>query len=435
MYRVWYSTESFADYIIDKTELSRKQIVKKELKESDANNPNEFYRIPDHIRKILYLDCADLIIEKDNDPILCIEETKEAGTGHNVTQRFARIVAAAENRVPVLYIQPEGTIVSRKAFKTVTGKRVPLRDAAGNPIYKSKWDTINPFIFAVMEEVMNIYNMPALFYYYPTDDIKTYYNNAAAAPHFNEKGICHDVNIAKYAACPDSTSPTMQAMFQVINEIIDLTETYGIADSKNRLLSNPKVQKQRSFMKREFAVKARGVEAREMSPATATVTVPTEYILNYLSQYEDSGYKVGELIKSRENTVIYQVDSTFRGDPYAGNLSAIDCLMCRNGITFEDRKNNLFLAFGTIVVDDKNRTIQVVSAKNTSIDHMFDTVKRAESHNLLVKNYKQLKNHEIPRYMMQVRYGSTYSKVKHIRVFSYFADAILFYDGALWRDA
>ena len=44
-------------------------------------------------------------------------------------------------------------------------------------------------------------------------------------------------------------------------------------------------------------------------------------------------------------------------------------------------------------------------------------------------------NHEIPRYYMQVRYGSTFSKVKHIRVFSYFADAILFPDGALWRDA
>jgi len=45
-----------------------------------------------------------------------------------------------------------------------------------------------------------------------------------------------------------------------------------------------------------------------------------------------------------------------------------------------------------------------------------------------------LSNYEIPRYFMQVRYGSTYSKAKHIRVFSYFADAILFPDGSLWRD-
>ena len=55
--------------------------------------------------------------------------------------------------------------------------------------------------------------------------------------------------------------------------------------------------------------------------------------------------------------------------------------------------------------------------------------------NILSKNYNQIANREIPRYYMQVRYGSTYSKVKHIRVFSYFADAILFPDGSLWRDA
>lgn len=36
---------------------------------------------------------------------------------------------------------------------------------------------------------------------------------------------------------------------------------------------------------------------------------------------------------------------------------------------------------------------------------------------------------------MQVRYGSTYLKVKHILKFSYFADAILFPNGFLWRDA
>ena len=50
------------------------------------------------------------------------------------------------------------------------------------------------------------------------------------------------------------------------------------------------------------------------------------------------------------------------------------------------------------------------------------------------EGYDELRNMEIPRYLMQVRYGSTYSKVKHIRVYSYFSDAILFPDGSLWRD-
>ena len=70
-----------------------------------------------------------------------------------------------------------------------------------------------------------------------------------------------------------------------------------------------------------------------------------------------------------------------------------------------------------------------------TFEDFFNDVKNCSRHNLLTKNYDELANKDIPRYLMQVRYGSTYSKVKHIRVFSYFADALLFPDGSLWRDA
>ena len=88
MYRVWYSTESFADYIVDHTCLSTKSPVKCRLYESDASRPKDFHTVPDHIRRILYLDAPDLIVEKDNEPILSIEVTTEAGTGHNAFQRY-----------------------------------------------------------------------------------------------------------------------------------------------------------------------------------------------------------------------------------------------------------------------------------------------------------------------------------------------------------
>lgn len=52
MYRIWYSSESFADYIIDKTVLSvMDDVQKRPLKESDIKAPNEFFKIPDHIEK------------------------------------------------------------------------------------------------------------------------------------------------------------------------------------------------------------------------------------------------------------------------------------------------------------------------------------------------------------------------------------------------
>ena len=73
MYRVWYSTESFADYIIDHTDLSAEKPIKSYMYESDASKPRHFHSMPDHIRRILYLDAPDLIVERNNEPIFSIE--------------------------------------------------------------------------------------------------------------------------------------------------------------------------------------------------------------------------------------------------------------------------------------------------------------------------------------------------------------------------
>ena len=416
MYRVWYSTESFADYIIDHTLLKRNKVAKNKLYESDANNPSRFHSMPDHIRKILYLDAPDLIVEKDNEPIFTVEVTTEAGTGHNAFQRFARIAASVENDVPAFYIYPEGAIITRKGAV-------------------SCWDVINPVIFRALESVMSIYGIPALLYYFPSD-IQNYPNpNANKAPHFGDKGLHYDCNIAAYAACPDSSSVEMIKMFEAINEVIASTETQGVRDGRLALLKKLVIRERRDFMNREYAMKAGSRLPSTMSPVSATTKVSSEYFLNYLKQYESKKYSVGELLKSRENTVFYKVNANFRGDPYPGALAAIDYLLCREGRTFEDRRNNLVLVFGDLSVDDVKKNIVISDVNGSSIQSFFSDVKNSEKHNLLSKDYAELRNAEIPRYFMQVRYGSTYSKIKHIRVYSYFADAILFPDGALWRDA
>lgn len=421
MYRVWYSTESFADYIIDHTALSGKPVIKNRIYESDANNPTRFHTMPDHIRKILYLDAPDLIVEKDNEPVFAIEVTTEAGTGHNAFQRFARIAAAAENSVPAFYIYPEGKLISRTNRKT---------GAAA-----TKWDEINPLIFRALEGVMSVYNIPALLYYFPSDDINAYRSNPAAAPHFADKGLCFDSDIISYSGCPDSTSDSMTDMFAAINEIIDATQTLGVIPARSRLLGNVVIRNKRNQMQAQFVAKADGKSAEQMSPLSAVQTVPTQYLINYLSRYETGGYVLGELLKSRETTALYQINAGFRGDPYPGCLAAIDYLSCRQGLTFEDRRSNLVMVWGRIEVDEVNRTLIIHDDKGSTIEDFFRDVKSCSRNNLLVKDYADLGNNEISRYFIQVRYGSAYSKVKHIRVFSYFADAILFPDGSLWRDA
>ncbi|MBR2176404.1 MAG: hypothetical protein IJ861_05630 [Clostridia bacterium] len=417
-YRIWSSTNGFAEYIVKHTLLSDPNflgsaaIEYKKIYESDANNPKNFHTMPDHIRKILYLDACDLIVEMDNEPILSIEITTEAGTGHNSFQRFARIAASVENDVPAFYIYPEGAIVTRK-------------DA------HPRWDRINPLIFRALDEVMNIYRIPALLYYYPSD-IHDFGDCPEASPNLRQKGLHRD---AEFIDCPDAASESMQNMFLAINRILMITKKYGILPGREKLLRDRIIHDQHIYMQDQYYQKSNGKSYTEMSPLSAVFTVPTEYLINYLSKYTDSNYEVGELIRSRQNTKIYQVNAHFRGDPYPGALSAIDYLVCRTGKTFEDRDYNLVLLFGKLTIDDQHKTIQITDEKNSTINDFINDVKNCSSHNLLTKNYHELKNSEIPRYFMQVRYGSTYSKAKHIRVFSYFADVILFPDGSLWRDA
>ncbi len=409
-YRIWYSTESFADYIIAKTGLSGKTFTKKKMYESDANNATQFHTMPDHIKQILYLDAPDLIVELDSEPIFSIEVSTEAGTGHNVFQRFGRLAASVENNVPAFYIYPEAVIINRTKGNT------------------TKWDSINPLVFRALDNVMSIYKIPALFYYFPSD----YRSHplATSSPNIRSKGLKFDTN-RNFAGSPDSRDSEMKLMFDAINEIINVVETTGVIKGREKLLGKRIVIDRKNFMQTEFAAKGGN---NNMSPLTATIKVPTDYILNYLKTYESSSYKIGELLRSRKETIVYKVDAGFRGDPYPGALAAIDYLLCREGKTFEDREYNLVMAWSDVEVDDKKKTI-ILKGKKGKIKDFVSAVKSSESKNLLTKKYAQLKHSEIPRYYMQVRYGSMFSKVKHIRVFSYFADAILFPDGALWRDA
>lgn len=410
MYRVWYSTETFADYIIESTILSERRVCKAQMCESDASKPKMFHRTPDHIRKILYLDAPDIIVEKNNEPIFSIEISTEAGTGHNSFQRFARIAASAENGVPCIYIYPEGVVVNRQENQ-------------------SGWDTINPQIFKAMESVMSIYQIPVLLFYYPSY-LNSHTNTIQNIPSSSHKGLKQDARI-QYSSCPDSTDSNMENMFKVINTIINAAE----ATSLHSVIKKLEIRQQRQWMQSEYCTKLGNRDERTLSPLSATIEIPTKYLLNYLSQHEENGYTLGELLASRETTLIYQANAKFRGDPYPGSLAAIDYMACREGATFEERGKNLVLLFGFLQIDHENQIIKIIDKNGSTINDFCQEVKKSERHNLLGRDYSSLKGYEIPRYFMQVRYGSTYSKVKHIRVYSYFADAILFPDGALWRDA
>ena len=55
---------------------------------------------------LLEYDRPDIIIVKDGQPILVIEITEHGYTGDNPLQRFARVIRAAELKVPLVHFTP-----------------------------------------------------------------------------------------------------------------------------------------------------------------------------------------------------------------------------------------------------------------------------------------------------------------------------------------
>ena len=58
------------------------------------------------LAKTLDYDRPDIILVDRGQPILVVERTVEVPSGHNVGQRFARLVAAAQMHIPVVYFGP-----------------------------------------------------------------------------------------------------------------------------------------------------------------------------------------------------------------------------------------------------------------------------------------------------------------------------------------
>lgn len=420
MFTLWYGeSEDFAKYLVENTNLNLLPHQYKKMYKSDASVPKHFFEMPDHIKQLLRYDSPDVIIDYEDEPILVLEYTLSAGSGDHPYQRMPRIICACEREVPAIYIMPEHKVVGRK------NKRTKKKEYS--------WDHLNPLSVYVFEQIMGICGTPALFYYWPS-----YYDMSASdAEKISSDGLKYD---SKYIECPDSSDDGMQRMFKFINEAI--VKTKGDVISGRRSLIHTMVcREERERMLKDFADKGWPID-RLPNNSASSIIVPTEYLINYLKQYETRSYKIGQFLRadSRPETVIMFTNAEYResGDPYVGELAALDFLKCREGKTYEDRKRNLVLSYAKVTVDEENKTLVLDPSAKASVDDFCDLVNKNENKNnmaIRVAKYASMVGADIPRYYMQMRYGTIFSKNKSTRISAYFADAMLFKDGAFWRDA
>ena len=413
---IWYSKEStvLADWFIANTNLSGWQgglVVKKELFASDAVAPKDFHRLPARIKDILYLDSPDLIFSFMDIPFASLEISEEAGTGHNAFQRFGRVAAAIENGVTAFYIYPEAAWISRQNV-------IP------------RWDQLNPMIFQALEDAMHIHQIPALLYYFPTDF--TVNGSAAPLPTSSPKGHRYDSN-PLYPKCPDPSDIWMKELFFGFNSMLGALLTFPVSDvGRNALTQRWAVNHKKWMAHTKF--KRMGTKAK-WSPMSATIEIDTKILLNHLAQFSGPVKNFGDLITTRDRTVIYFAKEKYRtaGDPYTGAIAGIDYIACRTGRSYEQRDKNLVMAFGEVTIDSDKLNITGPASVSDYVDGVRDVYKRKGAV-LLGESYSGLIG-KIPRYMMQVRHGTTFTKRKDLRMFAYFCDAIIFPDGSLWREA
>lgn len=378
-FTVWYGENiQEAEYIVANTVLSEHSVHRKVMYN---NNSKDFVKNPESIKAILYLDKPNLIITggKPEKPLLAIEFCGEAGTGHNFFQRVGRVAAAAEFEIPFAYVLPE------KVWK-----RRQTREG---------WDWYNPLIFRVLLQMGSFHRTPILAFIWAA-------NQTSGDPE-NRYLICD----AQYHNLPATSHNEMTKLFQFINLCI----SYYI---ENRpfveLAFEPFCQERLHFMSGKYHERVSRKEAwTQWSPLTSCHVIETAILAQQLSLPLPA---LGDLLASRPETVVYNVGTTtFRGDPYAGALVAIDYLMCRKGPSFENRYRNLAINF-------QNAGLEQLLQKSRLFYERDCPLARAPSEGI-----------DIPYLMLHLREGCKYTKQKELRVFCFFADIILFRNGLLHR--
>lgn len=335
---------------------------------------------PRLIQDILYLDRPDLVVTsgRPEEPIIALEYSEEAPSGHDVFQRFARIVAAAELGIPFAYVFPGRKWVTRRGSE--------------------RWDQVNPLIFRALFQVARFHNVPVLSFLWPSSD------DGDPA-----KGkLLHD---DKYIEQPPRDHPEMQELWRFVNLAI---EFYQSKRPFSEMGLTPYYGERERCMWKHYI--ERGAADREWSPLTQCNILPTDNLHDYIQEYlprEVPSWPAQ--LAARQETIIYQTHSkTFARDPYGGCLVAIDYLCCREGPTREHRYRNLCVHF------PKASIAQIVS--KCQYYHSNKCPLRRDYTKTRPDQYLTL----------HLRDGCRYTKQKELRTTCFFADMIILKDAIIY---
>ncbi len=276
------------------------QSLDKEFKDAELLSINQARDA--EVLRLLRYDKPDIILLKDGKAVLALEKTTEVPTGHNVGQRFARIVCSAEEKVPFIYF-----------FPFLAMKHGEYASAC--------W--VNARLLEAMKKLSEIHKTPIIAINWECD--------------------------VNYELIRDGSQDLF--LKQVIANFIK----YGFTGKV------PILDKAYEAMKAKFQEALNRHPQYSALPPTAKETITKEYLANLKAKYRN--FNANELINSREKSLIYDIGMKYvRADPYTGTQLIYDYLLARKGPTPKERTMNMILRMPNIsktlwgkAAKDKNR--------------------------------------------------------------------------------
>lgn len=242
---------------------------------------------PPIIEEITKYDKPDIILLKNNQPLLVMEMTQEVPTGHNVGQRFARLVRAIEMEIPVIYYFPFDA-KKHGLYSGICNLNIRLLDAAN--------------------KIFTIHNTPLLCINWLTD--------------------------ANGEIITDGTEN---------KRIKEVLASYVSSNYDKNCIE---FQNEFNNMKAEYTKRLKIRPSYADLPPSVSIVKTDVIIENFKIQDADPSFKNKE--QTYVYTMKMSPEKCKRQDPYTGTTFIYDYIACRTGKNVTDKCNNLALSFPNI---------------------------------------------------------------------------------------
>lgn len=224
---------------------------------------------------VLKYDRPDIILQDGKRAILVLERTSEVPSGHNVGQRYGRLLAAAEERVPVVYFGPYAA-------------------------YKHGGNTAGP-------RYMN------LRLFYSLRNVSEMFDTAVTTINWP---VNQDFEVLR-------TPEKDQRVRKYLKLFFSYYEAHGM-DGLTEYIKNS------SFQEEQYREQARFAKHMVRSPEQYDIPPKSVELLAWRDFCRDAGISV-ERPRAEEPAVLYHIGMRhIRSDPYAGMAGLYKYLYCRN---------------------------------------------------------------------------------------------------------